>query len=144
MLYIINGGVKRPMERADVIAYIKRTYHVDPDYPFSRDYSETAVFRHQDTGKWFALCMGVRADKLKLESDELIDVVTMKSESMLIDGIISRDGFHRAYHMNKNQWMTVELGDKVPEDEIRDLIDLSFGLTEKKTAKQRVRRKEIT
>lgn len=120
------------MDRADVTKYIKKKYHVDPDHPFSKEYAETTVFRHQDTRKWFALCMNIRADKLGLDGDEFVDAVTLKSEPMLIDGLVSREGFHRAYHMNKKQWMTVELGDVVPEKELKDLIDLSFGLTGKK------------
>lgn len=125
------------MERRDVLDYIKKTYRVEPDYPFSKDYSETPVFRHRDTRKWFALCMEVRADRLGYDSDsEWIDVVTLKSEPLLIDGIVAREGFHRAYHMNKKQWLTVELGDKVPEKEIRNLIDMSFELTEKKRSRR--------
>ena len=121
------------MERKDIVAYIKRTYKVEPDFPFSEEYSETAVFRHPDTRKWFALCMEVRADRLGYDLDsEWIDVITMKSEPLLIDGLISNKGFHRAYHMNKRQWLTVELGDDTRDQQIKDLIDLSFELTDKK------------
>lgn len=123
------------MERKDVKAYIKRKYRVEPDFPFSKEYSNTPVFRHQDTRKWFALCMEVRADRLGYNDEKLLDVLTVKSEPMLIDGIILREGFHRAYHMNKTQWLTVELSDKVSDDEIKKLIDLSFELTEKKKKK---------
>jgi len=127
---------KEGMDRAAVISYIKKEYGLDPDYPFSEKYSKTPVFRHPDTGKWFALCMEVRADRLGYDSDtEWIDVITMKSEPMLIDGVISREGFHRAYHMNKTQWLTVVLGDKVPDEEIKNLIALSFELTDRKKKK---------
>lgn len=122
------------MNLADVVAYIKEEYQVDPDYPFSKEYAQTPVFRHQDTKKWFALCMKVRADKLGYPLDaEWIDVITLKSEPALIDGIILRQGFHRAYHMNKTKWLTIELNDKVDSDEVMSLIDMSFELTGKKS-----------
>ncbi len=118
--------------REDIFAFVKETYDVEPDYPFSKDYESTAVFRHRDTAKWFGLCMPVRADKLGLDGDEDVWVVTVKSDPLLIDGIVERPGFHRAYHMNKRQWLSIELGDKVPQSEIFDLINLSYELTKKK------------
>jgi predicted DNA-binding protein (MmcQ/YjbR family) len=76
--------------------------------------------------------MPVRADKLGYDSENQIDVVTMKSEPILIDSLVAQQGFHRAYHMNKTQWLTIELGNKVPDKEIRNLMDLSFDLTSKR------------
>ncbi len=118
------------MNRELVFQYIKNTYKVEPDYPFKKGYN-SAVLRHQDTRKWFALVMEVEGNKLGYDYDELIDIVTMKSDPMLIDGLVSQDGVHRAYHMNKKQWISVELGTKVSEDTIHNLIDLSFELTQK-------------
>lgn len=33
------------------------------------------------------------------------------------------------YHMNKNKWITIRLDGSVPDDEIKNLIDLSYQLT---------------
>jgi len=118
------------MTREQVFTYVKRKYKVEPDHPFQGD-SDSAVLRHSDTGKWFALLMSVRADKLGHDSEERLEVITMKSEPMLIDSLIRKEGYHRAYHMNKTQWLTIELNGGVPEEEIKRLIDMSFGLTEK-------------
>lgn len=123
------------MTRKELFTYAKRVYHVEPDYPFHEDF-DSAVLRHQDTGKWFALIMQVKADKLGYESGEPIDILTMKSEPMLIDSLVLKPGFHRAYHMNKAQWISVELKDTVSEKEIKSLIDLSYELTDKKKGKQ--------
>lgn len=125
------------MIREDVFTYIKREYHVEPDYPFDMDF-ETAVLRHRDNRKWFALVMKVKADKLGYDDENWIDVVTMKSEPLLIDSLVGRLGFHRAYHMNKTQWLTIELGDKATDKEIRNLIDMSFDLTKKKSVKRKL------
>ncbi len=57
---------------------------------------------------------------------------------MLIDGLVWNEGFHRAYHMNKTQWITVELNDKVSAEEVQNLLDLSHSLTEKKKSSKKV------
>jgi predicted DNA-binding protein (MmcQ/YjbR family) len=121
--------------REDIFSYVKKEYKVEPDYPFDKN-CETAVLRHENTRKWFALVMYVKADKLGYDSEELLDVVTMKSEPMLIDALVTQEGFHRAYHMNKTQWLTIELGRNVTDDEIKNLIDMSFELTEKQGRKK--------
>ena len=119
------------MTRKDVFHYVKKTYQIEPDYPFREDF-DSAVLRHRDTKKWFALVMHVGADKLGHESGEVLDILTMKSEPMLIDSLVLRSSFHRAYHMNKTQWLSVELNDRISAKEIDSLIDLSYGLTDKK------------
>ncbi len=118
------------MTRKEVISYSRKAYRIEPDYPFREDF-DSAVLRHRDTKKWFALVMHVKADKLGYEGEEQIDILTMKSEPMLIDSLVLRPGFHRAYHMNKTKWFSVELKDTVSAEEIKSLMDLSYELTEK-------------
>jgi len=118
------------MNRAEVILHIKKVYHISPDCPWERDI-ESIVFRHQDTKKWFALLMPVNKLKLGLDDDTYIDVVTLKCEPLLIDSLVLKDGFHRAYHMNKTMWLTIRLDGSVNESEIKNLIHLSFQLTKK-------------
>ncbi len=119
------------MNREELVAYIKRNYKVDPDHPFQKEY-DSMVFRHIDTGKWFALVMRVRKDKLGYKGDEMMDIINLKSEPMLIDSLVLKNGIHRAYHMNKQQWLSLELNEKVSDGEIENLIALSYELTDKK------------
>lgn len=119
------------MTKEEVFAYIKDAYQVHPDHPWEKS-PENYVFRHLDTGKWFALVMPVRADKLGLPGETRVDVITLKCEPLLIDTLSQQEGYHRAYHMNKTQWLTVELNGKVPVERVEDLIDMSFDLTDKK------------
>lgn len=129
------------MTREEVFSYIKTTYKTEPDYPFNRDF-DSAVLRHKGTDKWFALVMKVRADKLGYDSEELIDIITLKSDPALIDTLISKQNYHRAYHMNKTQWMSVELNHQTNADELKNLIDLSFTLTDKKCNKYKKHKKQ--
>ncbi len=118
------------MTREALFSYVKNEYGVTPDFPWEGDF-ESGVLRHTDTKKWFGLAMYVRADKIGHDSLEMISILTLKSEPLLIDTLIARPGFHRAYHMNKTQWMSIEL-EVAPEDEIKNLLDLSFQMTDKK------------
>ena len=116
------------MTRDEVTAYIEKTYGVKPVYPW-KVAPENAVFRHKETGKWFAVVMPVRRDKLGYEDMEYVDVVTMKCDPFLIDGLVQTEGYHRGYHMNKSLWLTAELNWNVPNQRIKSLLDMSFQLT---------------
>ncbi len=120
------------MTRDEVFAFAKETYGVLPDFPFELDFV-SAVLRHPDNKKWFALLMRIGADKLGYESNDEIDIINLKCDPLLIDSLVENDeGFHRAYHMNKRQWLTVELKENFADDDLKYLIGLSYKLTNRK------------
>lgn len=100
---------------------------VEPDYPFSDDAS--AVLRHPENRKWFALVMRVPKSKFGIKSDNAVDILNLKSDPILIGSLRLKDGFFPAYHMNKEKWITIFLDGTVPKNEICDLLDLSYDLT---------------
>ena len=120
--------------RQKVFTYVLDQYGVEPDYPWMKD-PESGVLRHLNTGKWFAIVMPAPKSYLRTGREGYEDVVTMKCDPMLIDSLIQGDGYYRAYHMNKQQWLTIRLDGSVPFKKICDLIDLSFDLTDKKMKK---------
>ena len=117
------------MTRQEIFEWVKRRYHTVPDYPWSDD---NAVLRHGDSKKWYGLIMEIGRDKLGLDGEDTADIMNLKCEPLLIGSLRERDGFHPAYHMNKDQWLSVRLDGSVPDDEFKNLIDLSFELTQKK------------
>ena len=127
------------MDRQRIFDYIKRKYKILPEYPW-RKYDDNAVFRHTDNKKWFALVMGVQADKLGLPGSELVDVVNLKAaDPFFRDMIIREEGIMPAYHMNKMHWITVLLDGSVPEERVFDLTDMSFMATASSKKKEKVR-----
>ena len=127
------------MDRQTVFDYIKKKYHVLPEYPW-RKYDSNAVFRHTDNKKWFALVMDVQGNKLGLSGSEYIDVVNLKMDDLFFrDIIIKEDGIMPAYHMNKIHWVTVLLNGMVPEKRVLELIDMSFLATASAKKKEKVR-----
>ena len=126
--------------RDKVFAYIGEKYLVKPEYPWERD-NTSAVFRHKDNRKWFALVMNVSGSKTGLESDEVIPVLNLKIEDPVFhDLLIKQKGIIPAYHMNKRSWITVRLNGDVPEKNVFDLIDESYLATASKKRKPRKER----
>ena len=121
------------MTRQQIFQWVKRRYGTDPDYPWA---DENAVLRHTESRKWYGLIMEIGRDKLGLDGEGTVDIMNLKCEPVLIGSLRGRDGFHPAYHMNKDQWVSVRLDGSVSEDELKNLIDLSFELTQKKTRKK--------
>ena len=115
--------------RQKFIDYIREQYGVEEEYPWSR-YDDNCIWRHSDNGKWFALMMDVRRDKLGLEGKDRVTVMNLKIDDMILrDMVLARDGIMPAYHMNKLHWITVLLDGTVPEDDIRELIEVSYRAT---------------
>ena len=101
-----------------------------PDYPFE-DLHETAVLRHADNRKWYAIVMRVSRRKFGFDSDEVIEVVNLKQPTEMFGSFGSADGVYPAYHMNKLHWISVLLPD-APEDVVAFLTNASFEATRSK------------
>ncbi len=109
------------------------TYGTSPDYPFTDDF-ESAVLRHADNGKWYALAMKVSRRKFGIDSDEVIDVVNLKLPLGMFCSFNGADGVYPAYHMNKTHWISVLLPDAT-DDVVKFLVSVSFEATETKKRK---------
>ena len=76
--------------------------------------------------------MDIPQNKLGLQGNELLDVVNFKCAPLLIGSLRKENGFFPAYHMNKNNWITVALDSSVSDDKIKILLDMSYQLTASK------------
>ena len=123
------------MTKQDFLSYCLTTYGTSPDYPFDKDF-ETAVLRHNDNRKWYALVMRVSRRKFGLDSDEVIDVVNLKLPIEMFGSFGASDGVYPAYHMNKLHWISLLLPD-APDDLAQFLVKVSFEST--KTVKKRIK-----
>ena len=121
------------MTKQQLLSYCFNTYSTSPDYPFDEDF-ETAVLRHADNCKWYAIVMRVSRRKFGFDSDEVIDVVNLKLPTEMFGSFGASDGVYPAYHMNKLHWISVLLLD-APDDVVRFLVKVSFEAT--KTKKKR-------
>ena len=122
------------MKKQEFLEYCLNTYGTSPDYPFDEDF-ETAVLRHEDNRKWYAIVMRVSRCKFGFESDEVIDVVNLKLPTEMFGSFGAADGVYPAYHMNKLHWISVLLPD-APTDVIQFLLNVSFEATKDKQKRQ--------
>ena len=123
------------MTKQQFIEYCLNTYGTAPDYPFD-DLLETAVLRHSNNRKWYALVMRVSRRKFGIDSDEVIDVVNMKLPTEMHGSFSAADGVYPAYHMNKLHWISVLLPD-APDDVVKFLANASFEATKSSGKKTR-------
>lgn len=91
-----------------------------------------AVLRHKDNNKWYGLIMEVGRDKLGMTGDGEVDVLNVKCEPILIGSLRMQEGFFPAYHMNKDSWISILLEGPVADEEIKNLLDLSYKMTVQK------------
>ena len=125
------------MTKQRFFEYCLNTYGTSPDYPFDED-SLTAVLRHGDNRKWYAIVMRVSRSKFGFESDEVIDVVNLKLPMEMFGSFGAADGVYPAYHMNKLHWISVLLPD-APEDVVAFLTNASFEATRSKIKQRKTK-----
>ena len=118
------------MTKQHFFEYCLDTYGTSPDYPFDDDF-ETAVFRHANNRKWYAIMMRVSRRKFGIDSDEVVDVVNLKLPLEMFGSFGAADGIYPAYHMNKLHWISVLLPD-APDDVVQFLVNVSFEATKAK------------
>lgn len=114
--------------KAAVVKSVKARYRARPDHPWAK-FPEYAVFRHKDSGKWYALFMTVQRTKLGLAGEGSVDIVNVKSRPEMVGSLRMKDGILSAYHMSKEHWLSVLLDKTVPKKLVLELISDSFELT---------------
>ena len=121
------------MTKQQFLSHCLFVYGTSPDYPFD-DWMESAVLRHTDNQKWYAIAMRVSRRRFGLDSDEEVDVVNLKLPTEMFGSFGAADGVYPAYHMNKLHWISVILPDATDEL-VQFLVNVSFEAT--KTTKKR-------
>lgn len=115
------------MNKDELTEYIIETYSADPEHPWASD-PEYTVFRHSSNRKWFALIMDIPGGRLGLDCGR-ISIVNLKNDPVMSGSLRSEPGIFPAYHMNKENWISVALDGTVPDDKLKFLLDISFQLT---------------
>lgn len=120
--------------RTELEAYMAETYSVEPEQPWAPE-SDHAVFRRRDNRKWFAVLMTIPKGRLGLLGEGNIDVVNLKCGPILAASLQTEPGFFPAWHMNKTHWITAALDGSADPEQIRALVEISWGLTGPKRKK---------
>lgn len=89
-------------------------------------FPKDAIYRNKDTNKWFALLVALDKSKIGLEGEGEIEIVVLKHNdvSSVIDGDVILEG----YHMNKKNWITIPLDDRISDEELFKVVEISYNL----------------
>lgn len=120
--------------RNKIFQYAKEKFGTEPEYLWIK-FPNYAVLRNPNNSKWYATVMNVKNKNLGLQGEEYIDILNIKCEPIMIGSLLNNKGYLPAYHMNKSTWITVLLDGSEHKDEIFNLIDLSYEMTQKKKQK---------
>lgn len=118
------------MNRTELFSYLKQKYNTTPAYLWKSSPSD-AVFKHNSNNKWYGLIMSISKEKIGLEGTEKVDILNLKCPPELIGSLRLNNGYLPAYHMNKEHWITIILNEIEEDEKIKQLIDISYELTEK-------------
>ena len=113
--------------KEDVLSYVKEQYNTGAEYLWAK-FPGYAIFRHPN-GKWYGAIMNIEKDKIRLDGDEMIDVLATKCDSILRGGLLQEKGYYHAYHFNKENWITILLDGSVDKESVFMLLDMAYEKT---------------
>lgn len=113
-----------------VISYVSDAYGEELEFLWKR-FSDNAIWRRQDTGKWYGALLVLSKRKLGLDSDEKVDVIDLRIKPEEVEAVVDHEKYFPGYHMNKRHWYTICLDGSVPVEEICRRIDESRALATK-------------
>ncbi len=116
--------------REEIFNYVLNKYETKADFPFDEDF-DSAVLRHKN-GKWYALIMNVNNHRLNLDDEGITEIINLKVEPELNYFLRGQEGVLPAYHMNKEHWISIILNSSFDKEELLSLVDMSYGLTQKR------------
>ena len=91
---------------------------------------DTAVLRHDDNQKWYAVLMKISWQKLDKEREGHVEVVNLKHDQ--VANLLLEKGIYPAFHMNKRYWISLPLDDTLTDEKVLELFERSWFLTSKK------------
>ena len=91
---------------------------------------DTAVLRHDDNQKWYAVLMKISWEKLDKSREGQVEVVNLKHDQ--VADLLVEKGIYPAFHMNKRYWISLPLDDTLADERVLELFDRSYFLTSKK------------
>ena len=111
-----------------ISTWIQKTYHDLPEYLWDND--KDAVFRNKDNKKWYGIIMYLNRNRID-KKEEMVEAMNVKLPPEMIDQLVEKKGYYRAYHMNKKHWITFILDDTIKDKELQQLISISYQYTVK-------------
>ena len=112
-----------------IMTLVQEKYGNQLEYLWEKS-PDTAVLRHEDNQKWYAILMRIPWDRLDKGREGLVEAVNLKHDQ--VADLLSQMGIYPAFHMNKRYWISLPLDDTLTEEKVLELFERSWFLTSKK------------
>lgn len=112
-----------------IMALVQEKYSNQLEYLWEKS-PDTAVLRHEENQKWYAILMRIPWDRLDKGREGLVEAVNLKHDQ--VADLLSQDGIYPAFHMNKRYWISLPLDDTLTDEKVLELFERSWFLTSKK------------
>ena len=112
-----------------IMTRVQEKYENQLEYLWEKS-PDTAILRHEDNQKWYAVLMKISWDKLEKGREGLVEAVNLKHDQ--VADLLSQMGIYPAFHMNKRYWISLPLDDTLTDEKVLELFDRSWFLTSKK------------
>lgn len=89
------------------------------------------VFRNPKNQKWFGIIMNIDKNKIVKEESGDTEVLNIKLDDEVSD-YLRKKGIYEAYHMSKKNWVSILLDETLSDEEIMNLIEISYEKIQKR------------
>jgi len=114
-----------------ITEHINSEYGAEPEFLWPERYPTYSIYRHKHNRKWFALIGLVTWANLGRNSKKQVEIINLKFENGTAREFTENTlGIFPAYHMNKDNWITVALDGTLPDETVFELIKNSYLLTD--------------
>lgn len=112
-----------------IMTQVQEKYGNQLEYLWEKS-PDTAVLRHEDNKKWYAVLMKISWEKLDKAREGLVEVVNLKHDH--VADLLVENGIYPAFHMNKRYWISIPLDDTLSDEKVLERFERSWFLTSKK------------
>ena len=112
-----------------IMTRVQEKYEDQLEYLWEKS-PDTAVLRHDDNQKWYAVLMKISWEKLDKSREGQVEVINLKHDQ--VADLLVEKGIYPAFHMNKRYWISLPLDDTLSDEQILELFERSWFLTSKK------------
>ena len=118
--YFISNQANR------IVKYIYNKYGNKPEFLWNK-FPHYGVFRNSNNNKWYGIIMNIDLSKISNDRGE-VEIINVKLDDKKSQELLKKNGFYKAYHMNKKDWISIVLNDTLKDENIISLIDESYEL----------------
>ena len=112
-----------------IMTRVQEMYENQLEYLWEKS-PDTAVLRHEDNQKWYAVLMKISWKKLDKSREGEVEVVNLKHDQ--VSDLLAENGIYPGFHMNKRYWISLPLDDTLTDEKVLELFEKSYFLTSKK------------